>query len=165
MASLEHLIRTGQFEDLAFGLSLEEVRERIGDPDDVSISSKPLIWKYGGVELAFFREKAAPSFALDSISIHLRKDGPAFIRTECFSGLAGMDEADFRRYLNGLAHVEKVISGDEYFARQLVLDTGVRAAFEDGRLVNLFADRHRTMRKQSPASVAVGGHDDRLPQG
>lgn len=161
MASLEHLIRTGEFDDLKFGLSPEVVRQRIGDPDNVSVSSKPLIWKYGGVELGFCRDQPASPFALDWISIDLRQECPAFVEVGGISAISGMSESEFRQFLEGLACIEREIREDECVAGQLCLDIGVCASFEDGRLVKLFASRFAASHRDLPAQVAAGSRDDR----
>jgi hypothetical protein len=52
MDRLVSLLRSGTVSGVGLGSSEAEVRGLLGDPDDVS-GSRPPVWKYGPLELAF----------------------------------------------------------------------------------------------------------------
>lgn len=55
--SLERFLRTGQFGELSFGLSSQQVRELLGEPEATARKSRknphPVCYKYGSVEIWF----------------------------------------------------------------------------------------------------------------
>lgn len=57
---LEKCVLTGDFGGIRLGMTREEIRDRLGDPDDMGGTLRkyrtPSIWKYGEVELFFGRD-------------------------------------------------------------------------------------------------------------
>jgi hypothetical protein len=58
------LIANRSFSGVDVGATREEVREALGDPEDVSVI-RPLIWKYGNLEVTF-HEGRVSLLALDA---------------------------------------------------------------------------------------------------
>ncbi len=49
---LQNLIREGTFSGVAVGSTQAEVRDKLGKPEDVSVTG-PEIWKYGDLQVTF----------------------------------------------------------------------------------------------------------------
>jgi hypothetical protein len=64
-----NFIKTGILGEITLGVSISSVQEYLGSPEDVSISRKPIILKYGSLQMAFYREKGRDEAILDSINI------------------------------------------------------------------------------------------------
>lgn len=60
-------LRTGNLAPLAVGMSRQEVEACLGEPDDVSVAHKPLIWKYGPLQLTFDHTS---HYALAGVGLH-----------------------------------------------------------------------------------------------
>ena len=65
--SLLEFFRTGTLVPLAIGMSRQEVESYLGEPDDVSVSRKPQIWKYGPLQLTFDNTR---QYALSGIGLY-----------------------------------------------------------------------------------------------
>ncbi len=65
--SLLEFLQTGTLSPLAIGMSRQDVESSLGKPDDVSTSRKPLIWKYGPLQLTFDN---ARQYALAGIELY-----------------------------------------------------------------------------------------------
>lgn len=50
---LVEFLRSGNFGGLRLGMTGQEVRTLLGEPEDTSVSNHPLIWKYGRFQIAF----------------------------------------------------------------------------------------------------------------
>ena len=85
MASILEFIRTGKLGHISTNVSKEEIENILGKPDDVTVSRKPRIYKYGSLQLAFYWDKEKEIGLLDSI--HLYFDGePLFPSELCLGG-------------------------------------------------------------------------------
>lgn len=65
-----NFIKTGILGEISLGVTISSVQEYLGSPEDVSISRKPIILKYGSLQLTFYREKSRNEAILDSINIY-----------------------------------------------------------------------------------------------
>lgn len=66
------LLSTNRPELISVGTPQHLIRKVFGEPDDVSVRKKPEIWKYEKecMELAFFRDKSAGEFLLESLHFY-----------------------------------------------------------------------------------------------
>lgn len=139
MPSFIEFLKTGQLEKLHCEMSKDEVRELLGEPEAVSPQGNPQIWKYGSLELTFYRSSEAESPWLVSIVIHFHSHT---INLPGFEGLAGWWPTgdttfeEFRDFLvrSAIRVDGGVASGPD---QHLVLASGVRVTFDEGRLYSV----------------------------
>jgi len=55
MTSIKDFIKTGKFNNISLGCSLDYLTSRLGMPDDTSIKQNPIIYKYGPIEISFLK--------------------------------------------------------------------------------------------------------------
>ncbi|MBI3410317.1 MAG: hypothetical protein HY040_18415 [Planctomycetes bacterium] len=70
MDTLERFLKTGDLGEIRLGISPEEVRRLLGNPEDISTQKKPLIWKFGPLELSFLKESQR-DWRLIHMSLHV----------------------------------------------------------------------------------------------
>ncbi len=134
MPSLIEFLRTGQLEKLHCGMSNDEVQELLGQPEAVSARGNPQIWRFGSLELTFYRSSEAESLSLVSIVIHFHSHN---LNLPGFQELAGWWPTGettfegFREFLdNSAIRVDGgVTTGPDQY---LVLSSGVRVTFDEG---------------------------------
>jgi hypothetical protein len=139
MPSLVEFLKTGQLEKLHCEMSKDEVRELLGEPEAVSPQGNPQIWKYGSLELTFYRSSEAESPWLVSIVIHFHSHT---INLPGFEGLAGWwptGETTFEEFRDFLVHSAIRVDGGVASGphQHLVLASGVRVTFDEGRLYSV----------------------------
>jgi len=78
MASILEFIKTGKLGSVSLGISKEEIENILGKPDDVSVSRKPRIYKYGSLQLAFCWDKEKGKGLLNSIYMNFENSKPLF---------------------------------------------------------------------------------------
>ncbi len=134
MSSFIEFLKTGQLEKLHCGMAQVEVRELLGEPEAVSVQSNPQIWKYGSLELTFYRSSEAESPWLSSIVIYFHSPTISLPGCRELAGWWPTAETtfnEFRGFLNNSAiRVDGgVTSGPHQY---LVLSSGVRVTFDEG---------------------------------
>src|SRR4051812_22355882 len=70
MGSVDEFLRTDRLGPLSGGMSKDEVREVLGEPESVSEKKNPEIWKYGSLQLVFHRNPHASSHYLIAITLY-----------------------------------------------------------------------------------------------
>src|SRR5271157_3600927 len=128
MPSFVEFLKTGQLEKLHCEMSKDEVRELLGEPEAVSPQGNPQIWKYGSLELTFYRSSEAESPWLVSIVIHFHSHT---INLPGFQGLASWwptGETTFEEFRDFLVHSATRVDGGVASGphQHLVLASGVR---------------------------------------
>lgn len=151
MPLLEFLRDGRRLDPVEFGMTADEVRRRLGDPDDVSARAKPTIWQYGGLQLAFgAAERGAPP-ALNFIGLYFGAAGdrwPDAVRAAGWWPDADSTAESVRQHLTAEG-LSAATDGDA-----LRLPSGVRIAFEGDRLHSIQAtDRRATGRQQLAVSL------------
>ncbi|MNB99761.1 hypothetical protein D3C75_470600 [compost metagenome] len=68
MNSLISFIQTGNLGEILIGMERKTIEDLLGTPQDISISKKPTIVKYGSIQLSFPSDKSNEK--LDSIHIY-----------------------------------------------------------------------------------------------
>lgn len=137
------------------GLTTDELRALIGDPEDTSVSQTPKIWKYGSIQFAF--DCHVRPAKLNFIGIYFRESPftlPSSVVTEGWWPSVGTEFDDFCNQLRseGIAFREQPeLTCDEQFA--IVVDSGVTVCFTVKRGLRILdsmqyyaAEKQRTKR-------------------
>jgi hypothetical protein len=139
MPTLIDFLNSGQLGDLHCELPKEDVRDLLGEPQAVSSRGNPEIWKYGSLELTFYRTSTAERAWLSSIAIHFDSDSLSLPASVGLTGWLPTSETtlnEFRRYLDcsGVQVSGGVVSGPD---KHLVLSSGVHITFDEDRLFSV----------------------------
>ncbi len=136
MASFDEFLKTGQIGPLATGLTRDAVRDLLGDPGDTSVGKSPEIWKYGPIELTYYRTPGGLEPFLTSITCYFNRSSSNLPPTLKFSGWMPTDETSIEDFRGHLKEAEiPVIGGVASGPRQhLVLGSSLRVTFEDWKL-------------------------------
>jgi len=136
MPSFLEFVKTGQLGELHCGMSKEEVRNLIGDPEAVSSQQNPQIWKYGHLELTFYRSSQGESPWLVSIVIHFHSQSLKLPGSQGLGGWSPTGETtfeEFRGFLEDSAiRVDGGVTSGPH--QHLILGSGVRVTFDEARL-------------------------------
>src|SRR4051794_22731376 len=136
MPSLLEFLKTGQLGDLRGGLTEEQVRQILGDPDSIANSKTKWIWKYESLQLIFYWSLPEGVRRLITIGLYPR-DGrlelPPPLTLEGWSPDSGTTAEDFRRFLENAAP-ELLDTGSRVTIGQIELTSSVRVSFDDCRL-------------------------------
>lgn len=73
MYSIIEFLKTGQLGRIVLGISLEDFELIAGVPDDVSISKKPMIYKYGSFQFSFSKTKGN-QYLLSSVHLYIEDE-------------------------------------------------------------------------------------------
>jgi hypothetical protein len=138
MVSFDEFLRTGQIGPLAVGMTRDAVRDLVGDPDDTSISKSPEIWKYGPIEVSYYRTPDGSEPFLASILYHFDGTSPTPPPLSP-SGWRPTHETSVEDFRAHLKEIEIPVVGgvDSGPNQHLVLGSSLRVTFEDGRLASV----------------------------
>ena len=131
MSLLRDFLKGGTLGPIAIGLSPVEVQRILGEPWDVGGTPNQRIWKYGGIQLGFQRDKVTRAEMLSFIGLYLRDGSFALPETISSGGWFPSRQTtkdDFIRYLK-----EQGIGYSE--ARQLTFETQSGLVTESGAQV------------------------------
>jgi hypothetical protein len=70
MATLSEFLKSGKLGDIHYGMLRDQVVAILGQPNDTSVAQNPLILKYGGLQLTFFKPTDAEHRELSQIGLH-----------------------------------------------------------------------------------------------
>lgn len=144
--SLERFLRTGQFGDLKPGMSAEEVRRLLGEPDAVGGTSRkyrrPSIWLYGPVEI-YFRQSSP--YDMTALFWDAGEKGPLRLPSHCvvedWDLQPGMARTELEAWLQAHGLVAIVHALGQETSITLVLSSGVRITLDDNdRLYSIYSD-------------------------
>jgi hypothetical protein len=131
MASLAQFLKTGMLGPVALGMSPADVVGQIGDPDQQSSKTNPLILKYGSLQLVFWRH--GPKSQLLDIDLNFLPKfeplPPAIALTD-FQPPHQPTTSDFRDFVRKIGYLP-AHSDDEINPKELVFLSGVIAEFID----------------------------------
>jgi hypothetical protein len=120
-------------------MSKDQVRDLLGEPDAVSSQKQPQIWKYGSLELSFYRLPDGASPFLVSISIYFHTPGSKLPDSLGLIDLLPSHETTleaFRDFLDRSAiRVDGGVTAGPH--QYLVLASGVRATFDEDGLYSV----------------------------
>lgn len=139
MPTFVDFLNSGQLGALHCELLKEDVRNLLGEPQAVSSRGNPEIWKYGSLELTFYRAPTAESAWLTSIAIHFDSDSirlPGSLELSGWLPTGATTFDELRSYLDGsgIQIAGGVASGPH---KHLVLSSGVRITFDEDRLFSV----------------------------
>jgi len=136
MATLYDFLATGQLGEISAGMARDKIREILGEPADRSKQKNPEIWKYGGLQVAFRRDKGDVQARVAFIGLYFRNKN-AGIPPEL--GLSGWIPSgattleDFKNYLSSADQFPDTSVAREE-ANRLVTKANVSIEFQDGKL-------------------------------
>jgi hypothetical protein len=135
MATLADFLRTGKLGRIATGVAKDFVREILGNPQDVSVQKNPEVWKYGVLQLGFFRGRDGGQARLAFIGMYFQR--PEDVVPESL-GLTGwmpsrkttpQEICDYLATFNGVTGALRESDGN------LVMEnSGVVILFDEGKL-------------------------------
>jgi hypothetical protein len=136
MPSFIDFLRTGRLGQVSAGMSPAEVRGLLGQPTDVSAHRFPVIWKYGPVQLTFYKlpDASDPFLVMLTVEFDDAEDSPPdALEIPDWQSLVDCDYSAFEKMLGdqGITVVGGVTSGEN---KHLVLPSGVRVSFVADRL-------------------------------
>jgi hypothetical protein len=102
MQLLREFLESGTLGPIAIGLSPLEVQHILGEPWDVGGTPKNRIWKYGSIQLGFYRDKATRTETLEFIGLYFRYESltlPEAISPGGWFPSQRTTKEDFVRYL------------------------------------------------------------------
>ena len=135
MATLEEFMRTGQLGAVILGASPTDVMTALGDPDDISKKTNPLILKYGCVQLTFWKapKERTPQLREIVLAFQPFEPPPEFIEITDWNPHEPPSERDFRSFIERLdypaAHVVEGVS-----EKAFLFPSGVSALVSEGKL-------------------------------
>src|SRR4051794_25040408 len=95
---------SGRLGPIVDGMSKDDVRGLLGDPEDVSVPKNPEIWKYGALQLGFYRSPYAEEPVLTSINLYFHDPALAIPDRLGLTGWQPTSEStieSFRDYIPG----------------------------------------------------------------
>jgi len=164
--TLEDFLISGRLGQITAGITMESVRRILGEPQDESTSNNPKTWKYGGLQLGFYRSKGEPEALLSFIGVYFREPAGPLPESLSMTGWlpnsnTGIDE--FRAFLEeagppiyGEPISSTLLSPDVHNLPgfQLNFPSGVRASFEDRKLHSIqFAAKRQAEVKQLTITI------------
>ena len=157
MVTMREFLTSGRLGAVQLGLRPEQVTQLLGQPDDRSARSRPvLLLRYGSVELAFMPVPDTADSTLASVAVHFAhpdRDVPPALRPTDWVPTHDTDEDQLRRFLQQ-AGIEAHSRADGEQSH-LILQTGATATFRDGKLHSLHYRRgeQKAERKQMTVSL------------
>lgn len=137
MPSLVEFLKTGYLGDLRGGLSEDQVHDILGPPESTARSRSKIIWKYGSLQLVFYRSEPEGVRRLITIGLYPRGaslDLPAPVKLEDWSPDAGMTSEDFRQFIEQAAPELMDTASRIPADHMMELRSSARVGFDEGRL-------------------------------
>lgn len=153
MSALDDLLLARRLNGITLGMCKEEVLGTIGQPDDRLLQKSPEVIKYGSLELGFIRPARDISSRLATISLYFGRGDhlPSWLGAVEWPISEITTINQFRRYLDAIGlcvHSSVTTEPNEY----LVVETGVRVSFVNGRLRLI----HAAELSDSPTEARAG---------
>ena len=150
MSTLGEYLEFGRLGAVGGDVSEEMVREHWGEPDDISVQTNPAIWKYGPVQLSFYKGRSDSEPTLKSLQLRFDPNGslPDRLVIEGWWPSPETSLIEFREQIarEGIDSHSKVDSPPR---THLALASGARATFNDDRLQSIqWTSRREPQAKQ-----------------
>lgn len=150
-ANFAKFLSTGQLGPLTLGMAPSAVELQLGIPDARSRKHKPLIMKYGPLELTFWSARSQPP-QLAQLLMSVAKgvgDLPPALRFDDLMPAAVSHFNDFSRFVEQIGvWPEEILKGDR--ESSIVLPSGVKASFIDDQLSVLALSKRERDENRSP---------------
>lgn len=160
MATLEDFLKTGHLGPVVLGMSPVDAMTALGDPDDTSRKSNPLLIRYGCVQLSFWRAPQQKVHQLREIAVTFQPNFEMFPESLDFTDWNPTEaptEEEFRSFIEQIDYPPShVIEGASEKAFSFL--SGVSALVAEGRLHSL-----RLQQKESKPPTDAAMDDRREP--
>jgi hypothetical protein len=158
MASLQEFLDTGRLGEIAVGASNDFVRQLLGEPNDVSTQRNPELWKYGAVQLGFYRGKGTKQHTLAFIGLYFQGGDariPDALKWTGWFPYQATTSQVFQGWPTQTGVTFSTIAEAEgETADYLVTKAGVAVTFADGNLQSIqYAAHHKSDRRQLSVSI------------
>ena len=156
MPTLEEFLRTGHLGPVVLGMTPMAVMTAVGDPDDTSLKSNPLQFKYGCAQLTFWKSSKDRQHELREIALiyQLRFHPlPPSLKFTDWNPVRPPTEKRFRKFIDEI-HYPPATSVKGPNETQIVFLSGVTALFTNGKLDSIRLFQRQT--KESTSSVLTG---------
>jgi hypothetical protein len=149
--SFARFLRTGQLGPLTLGMDPSAVEFQLGVPDARSRKNKPLLMRYGPLELTFWSPRSQPPQlvqVLISVDDGLR-DLPHALQFDDLMPGPVRHISDFSRFIEQIGvWPEEILRGDR--ESSIVLPSGIRASFIDDQLSALVLSKRNRDESRPP---------------
>ncbi len=156
MATLSEFLLSGTLGSIHHGMSRDEVEAILGKPSDISVAKNPLILKYGGLQLTFFKPTDGERRELSLIGLYYGPSWepiPAEVRPTDFVGSPETTIDDARLFLAAAGiPIQSTVEGE--LGSHLNLANGARMTFDEGMLHSASFPRKAANRKKQ-ISVSI----------
>lgn len=160
MATLEGFLRNGQLGPISLGMTPSDVMTALGEPHQTSSKSKPLLLKYGPIQLSFWRRPNHKIHQLREIALIYQpfvEPLPIALAFSDWTPSYPPTEPQFTAFLNEIDYspVQRI---DGAGGAQFVFLSGVTALFTEDVLdsIRLFQKQHK---ESNPTTLS----DEREP--
>jgi len=156
MATLSEFLKSGKLGDLRHGMLRDEVVAILGQPHDTSVAQNPLILKYGGLQLTYFKKAGAENRELSPIGLYYGPSWepiPTAVLPSDFVGNPHTTIAGVRAFLTA-AGIDTHSAACGECGSHLILSSGARITFDDGTLHSISFPR-KTPNAKKQVSVSV----------
>ena len=159
MPTLQEFLQTGHLGPLILGTSPQDVIGALGDPDDTSRKTNPLLLRYGCVHLVFWKPREA-KHELREIAIDFELGAgslPTSLEFEDWNSNDAPTERRFRDFIQEINY-PPMQSVERAKSREMVFASGVTAKFQDEMMVSL-----RLLEKENKVPTPSILTDEREP--
>lgn len=156
MATLERYLQTGELGSLRCGMSVDEVRAILGAPEDVSVRNRPLILKYGAIQLTFHAESGDAVPKLTHIAIYFSDSLgsiPEVLQPTDWAPTGSTTREEFVDFLN--QHNITVEPRTAADGDHLKVASGAQIIFDEGRLHSIQFSFTRSTGAKRQVSVTI----------
>lgn len=161
-------LKTGRIDQVTLDKTPAEVKLILGEPSDISVRKNPEIWKYGPIELTFYRRSKKDPHLLASITCKFAEDTAPPSTSVWTEGWVPSHETNSSTFTSELdrhgIRISKMQGGEselERFELHIELDSSGVVDFRDDRLVSVrFEAEERSELKQM--SITLSDSDLRL---
>ncbi len=157
MATLEEFMRTGQLGAVILGASPSDVMTALGDPDDISKKTNPLILKYRCVQLTFWKapKERTPQLREIVLAFQPFEPPPEFLEITDWNPQEPPSERDFRAFIERVDYPPAhVVEGQS--EKAFLFPSGVSALVSEGKLHSI-----RLQEKENKATPPAPVTDER----
>ncbi len=139
MPSIDDFLRSGHLGVLSAGMSMDQVRQLVGEPESVSVLKNPMIWKYGSLQLVFSKLPYDSDPALISIVLYFHNPAerpPVALALNGWIPSGETTDLEFRVHLEEVGiRVRGEVTTEP--AQHLILESADRVTFDEGRLYSI----------------------------
>jgi hypothetical protein len=139
MASVDEFLKTGRLGPLDVGITKEAVRGILGEPEDVSVKKNPEIWKYGALQLVFYRGSHSDDPVLSTINLFFHDPASSIPDRLGLTGWQPTSETGIEAFREYITAYDPQVYEQAPPSQDIIvsLDSGVQVTFHEGRLYGI----------------------------